>query len=70
LAIFLLFTFFFEFALFSILFPTRIAKLRKFETKKTCWLWAGGGQGAGVNPTIQTKNFTKSYCFYFYKGKK
>ncbi len=49
LASFLLFTFFFEFAKKnSIFFPTRIAKLRKFETKKTCWL---GGRGV-VNPII------------------
>jgi len=27
--------------IFSIFFPTRIAKLGKFETKKTCWLWVG-----------------------------
>jgi hypothetical protein len=32
---------------FFIFFPTRIAKLGKFETKKTCWLW-GGGEGEGA----------------------
>jgi hypothetical protein len=32
---------------FSIFFPTKIVKLRIFETKKTCWL----GEGE-FNPTI------------------
>ncbi len=27
--------------IFSIFFPTIIAKVGKFETKKTCWLWVG-----------------------------
>jgi hypothetical protein len=27
---------------FSIFSPAKIAKLRKFETKKTCWLEGGG----------------------------
>jgi hypothetical protein len=43
---FLLFTFFFEFALFSIFFPNKnCPSLGKFETKKTCWLWARVGGG-------------------------
>jgi hypothetical protein len=61
--------------IFSILFPTRIAKLGKFENKNMLvvgkWKGCGAGEGReGVNPTIQTQNFTKSYCFYFYKGNK
>jgi hypothetical protein len=41
-AIFFLFTFFFEFAQFvSIFSPTRITKLGKFETRITCWLGKG-----------------------------
>jgi hypothetical protein len=51
---FLLFTFFLE-----------------FETKKHVG-WGRGEVGGrrGANPTIQTQNFTKLICFYFYKGKK
>jgi hypothetical protein len=36
---FYVFNFFLEFSLFKKNSPTRIAKLKKFETKKTCWLW-------------------------------
>jgi len=39
---FLLFTFSFEFAQFFKFFPTKIAKLRKFETKKHVG-WGEGG---------------------------
>jgi len=38
------------FIIFSIFFPTKIAKLKKFETKKTCWLGKGGGQSNYINP--------------------
>ncbi len=34
---------------FPIFSPIRIAKLRKFKTRKTCWL---GWGGEGVYPTI------------------
>jgi hypothetical protein len=44
LASFLLCTFFLNLHYFFIfIFPTRIAKLRKCETKKTCWLGEKGG---------------------------
>jgi hypothetical protein len=45
-------------------FPTKFAKVRKFETKNTCRL--GGG---GLNPTIQTQIFTKLNCVSFHKCK-
>jgi hypothetical protein len=44
--------FFLEFALFlSFFFQTRIVKLKKIKTIKTCWLWRGegGGRGEGSN---------------------
>jgi hypothetical protein len=44
---FLLFTFFWSLHYFSIFFPTKIAKLRKFETKKYV-----GCMGGGEYPTI------------------
>jgi hypothetical protein len=46
------------------IYPTKIAKLKKFETKKN--MLVGGG---GFTPTISTKNFTKLNCVYFYKQK-
>ncbi len=39
--------------IFSIFFPIKIAKLRKFETKQICCCGRGGGKGGGEgNPTI------------------
>jgi len=34
---------FFEFSLFFPFFPTKIAKLGKFETKNICYFFLGGG---------------------------
>jgi len=42
-------SFFGKFFVVYIFFPTKLAKLRKFETKKTCWLRWGR-----VNPIIWT----------------
>ncbi len=63
--IFLLFTFFFEFALFSpIFFPTRIAKLKKFKTEKHV------GWGEGCYSNYLNPKFHKIKLCSFYKRNK